>query len=231
MWNVNSGGAEYSGDAGQIGLKLKIELSSSSARSPKFTLRTFHIPRDTFRPFATARRKKGRRRRRRRRTTMTTETRRALFSFDGRRKSSTSPQRFIRCNPDESYSASSSSSPALLLRHVSSHFDQMTAAVMRDPFDGIFKSNGIPHKLTPSPSLSTYSAATLQQLTTSKVGARGQSAEMARQYPLLDTRAQGIRRALCPLSIRRDLLRTAGMKFDCDCARGATFTSPFLAMI
>lgn len=38
-----TGVSRYSGD-GEIGLKLKIELSSLLPRSFKFTLRTFHIP-------------------------------------------------------------------------------------------------------------------------------------------------------------------------------------------
>lgn len=110
--------SRYSRD-GEIGLKLKIELSSLLPRSFKFTLRTFHIP-DSPRyvSFTFAR---GRRN--------------DVFTFFRRMLKTLSTRKdrlwFLWCNLVESYS----------LRVFS--FDHMTHHGDQNPFDGIFKSNRI----------------------------------------------------------------------------------------
>lgn len=86
-----TGVSRYSRD-GEIGLKLKIELSSLLSRSFKFTLQTFHIP-DSPRyvsfafAFACGRRNDV-----------------FTFFFNGCCPRGKTDSDFLRCNPVESYS-------------------------------------------------------------------------------------------------------------------------------
>jgi len=107
-----TGVSECSKDS-EIGLKLKIELSSLLPRSSKFTLRTFHIRSSRYVPFVrflAARR-------------MT-----SLFSFDGCRCRPPCKAGLDASNPVESYFRSSSRSTYRVFS-----FHQMTTVAIRVP--------------------------------------------------------------------------------------------------